>query len=110
MLLQRPDPVLDKSNRVWITGILAERQPLRYTPAGIPVVELVIKHQSEQVEAGVNRQIECEVRAVVLGQVAEKLSRVDTETKLSAAGFLAAKSLKRRQDLVLHIEEFELLN
>jgi len=101
---------LDKSNRVWITGVLAERQPLRYTPAGIPVTELVIQHQSEQVEAGVSRKIECEVRAVALGLIAEKLSKVGTETRLSAAGFLAAKSLKRRQDLVLHIEEFELLN
>ena len=101
---------MDKSNRVWITGVLAEHQPLRYTPAGIPVIELVIQHQSEQVEAGVSRKIECEVRAVALGSVAEKLSRVGAETELTAAGFLAAKSLKHRQYLVLHIEEFELLN
>lgn len=110
MLRQKPDPVLDKSNQVWITGVVAEHQPLRYTPAGIPVIELVIQHQSEQMEAGINRKIECEIRSVALGSIAEQLSKVGAETKLTVTGFLAARSIKRRQDLVLHIEEFELLN
>ncbi len=87
-----------------------ERQPLRHTPAGLPIIEAVIVHQSEQNEAGQSRRVECEVQVIALGQSAEAFSRIKTGEKVAIHGFLAAKSLRRRQDLVLHIEEFELLN
>jgi len=90
--------------------VLFERQPLRHTPAGLPVVEATIMHQSEQIEAGQSRRVECEVQVIALGHPAEALSRIGTGEKLAIRGFLAAKSLRRRHDLVLHIEEFELLN
>ncbi len=87
-----------------------ERQPLRHTPSGLPIIEAVIVHQSEQNEAGQSRRVECEVQVIALGQPAETFSRIETGKKVAIRGFLAAKSLRRRQDIVLHIEEFELLN
>lgn len=56
------------------------------------------------------RRVECEVQVIALGQPAEAFSHIRTGEKISLCGFMAAKSLRRRQDLVLHIEEFELLN
>ena len=97
-------------NLVSLEGVLAERQPVRYTPAGLQVTEAVILHQSEQNEAGQKRRVECEAQMIALGQTAVELSRIETGARLTVRGFLAAKSLRRRQELVLHIEEFELLN
>lgn len=91
-------------------GVLLERQPIRHTPAGLPIIEVVIVHQSEQNEAGQLRRVECEVQVIALGQPAEAFSRIEAGEKVAIRGFLAAKNLRRRQDLVLHIEEFELLN
>lgn len=70
----------------------------------------MLVHQSEQTESGQGRRVECTVQMIVLGKNAETLNRVPEGEKLAVRGFLAAKSLRRRHDLVLHIEEFELLN
>ncbi len=101
---------MNRSNKIRLEGVLAEIQPLRHTPSGLPVLEAVIEHQSEQVEAGQSRRVECSVQILALGHTAQALSRVPAGGKLAANGFLAARSLRRRHDLVLHIEEFELLN
>ena len=90
--------------------MLTEHQPLRYTPAGLPITEIVLLHQSEQTEVGMKRKVECEAQAIALGQTAVELSRIEAGARLVIRGFLAAKSLRRRHELVLHIEEFELLN
>mgnify|MGYP000906854728 CR=1 FL=1 len=110
MRRQLPNPLLNHSNQVWLHGELTEKQALRHTPAGVPTIEAVLGHLSEQSEAGLTRRVECLVQIVALGKTAERLSRVPAGTKLAACGFLAAKSLRRRHDLVLHVEEFELLN
>jgi primosomal replication protein N len=60
-------------NRVELTGVLIERKALRFTPAGVPVVECLIGHQSEQLEAGSPRRVECEIQAIALGSTAQWL-------------------------------------
>lgn len=76
----------------------------------MPVTEAVIAHESAQSEAGQERKIVLEARVVALGENAKALSGVEIGKLLAVKGFLAAQSMRRRQDLVLHIEEFELLN
>lgn len=93
-------------NLCQIEGRLQERGALRYTPAGIPVVEFRLSHQSEQAEAGGLRQVDCELPCVALGQTANLLKDVAAGQALSVSGFLAAKSLKNRS-LVLHIITIE---
>ena len=44
-----------KRNEVVIDGRLLKRSALRYTPAGIPVVDLLLGHISNQIEAGGRR-------------------------------------------------------
>lgn len=80
-------------------------EPLRYTPAGIPLLSVMLRHVSEQIEAGMKRKVECEVNAVVLGDIA--LTGLKTGTHILATGFLARRSLKSTQ-LVLHINHIEL--
>lgn len=93
-------------NRVEIEGSLAALDSVRYTPAGIPIVELKITHVSEQLEAGKPRQVELEVWAVAAGELTGRLSKTPLGAKIRATGFLAHKG-KAKIQVVLHITEFE---
>jgi len=95
-------------NRIELVGSLIERLALRYTPAGVPVTECRIRHESEQIEAGLPRRVECEIPAVGLGDPAKWLQAVTPGTEVRVTGFLAAKSRNSKQ-LVLHIERIEFL-
>ncbi len=83
-------------------------EPLRYTPAGIPLLSVGLRHVSEQVEAGMKRKVECEVNAVVLGDLAQKIlgQGLKLGSHIHAIGFLAKRSLKSTQ-LVMHINHIE---
>ena len=83
---------------------MVQIEPLRYTPAGIPLLSVVLRHASEQIEAGMKRKVECEVNAVILGDLA--LQGLKTGAQIIAQGFLARRSLKSTQ-LVMHINNIE---
>lgn len=83
---------------------MVQIEPLRYTPAGIPLLSVVLRHVSEQIEAGMKRKVECEVNAVILGDLA--LKGWKTGAQVVAQGFLARRSLKSTQ-LVMHINNIE---
>ncbi len=94
-------------NQVVLTGRLIERKELRFTPAGIPALDVRIGHESGQMEAGKPRQVGLEVEAVALGTVAEALSRAALERSYRFEGFLAQRSRMSKQ-LVLHVNQFEI--
>jgi primosomal replication protein N len=77
---QQPDSAA-LLNRVELSGVLIERKALRFTPAGVPVTECLIGHQSEQLEAGSNRRVECEVPAIALGDTAQWLQAANPGTR-----------------------------
>jgi small subunit ribosomal protein S6 len=56
-------------NQLQVIASLAERDVLRYTPAGIPIVTARLQHQSEQMEAGMQRQVEFEIAALAAGEI-----------------------------------------
>ena len=93
-------------NETAICGKIVEIGALRYTPAGIAVTEFKISHVSHQIEAGKPRQIECEIAAVALGQMAETVSGIRTGSAVKLAGFLARKSRMSMQ-LVLHVSNID---
>ena len=93
-------------NRVELTGTLIERKALRFTPAGVPVMECVIGHCSEQVEAGSPRRVECEIQAVALGDAARWIQDATAGTPMRLTGFLAARSRNSKQ-LRLHVTTIE---
>ena len=94
------------ANRVELAGVLLERKALRYTPAGVPVSECVIRHESEQIEAGLARRVGCEVYAVGLGPVARWLQAAPPGATVQVSGFLAARSASSKS-LRLHIHTIE---
>lgn len=96
------------SNTLCIEATLVECAPMRYTPAGVPVVSCVLGHASRQLENGVERDVECELPAVALGELASQMAVAACGWRLEATGFLAAKS-KRSKAPVLHMTNIKFL-
>jgi len=91
-------------NKLVLQAEVVHVEPLRYTPAGIPLLSVVLHHVSEQTEADMKRKVECEVNAVILGELA--LKGLKPGAQITAQGFLARRSLKSTQ-LVMHINDIK---
>ena len=91
-------------NSLTLSGVVVGLEAVRYTPAGIPLLSFVLQHTSEQTEAGLKRKVECEVNAVVIGDIAK--SSIQIGDNIKAKGFLAKRSAKSTQ-LVFHIDKLE---
>jgi primosomal replication protein N len=90
-------------NQVVLTAVALEVKPLRYTPAGLPAIEMVLNHESEVLEAGAMRRVEMVLPAIALGDIALLLADTPMGAPLSIEGFLAP-SRKGSNKLVLHIQ------
>ncbi len=89
-------------NALRLTASIVEREALRFTPAGVPVVEFKLRHASQQIEAETARQVEFEARAIAIGAVSKSLMAAPMEVALVFQGFLAARS-KQSKALVFHV-------
>lgn len=87
-----------------INGVVLAIEPLRYTPAGLPLLSFVLQHASEQIEAGLKRKVECEVNAVAIGNIAKQ--HIQQGSVIKVKGFLAKRSAKSSQ-LVLHVKQLQ---
>ena len=92
-------------NQLVLSARVAEANALRYTPAGLPAIDLRLEHESEAVEAGQKRQVRVEVKAVAFGAAAETLARQPIGSQWRFTGFLAAP--RGGKHPVLHIQEFQ---
>ena len=92
-------------NQLVLSARIAEAQALRYTPADIPAIDLRLEHESEVQEAGLNRQVKMELKAVAFGTTAETLARQPIGSGLRFSGFLAAP--RGGKHPVLHIQSFQ---
>jgi len=95
-------------NALCVDATLVELQPLRYTPAGVPVAGCMLRHESRQVEAGTSRDVAVELQAVALGELAAVLAAATPGMAMRVSGFLAAKSLRSRIP-VFHLNKIEFL-
>ncbi|KIF80758.1 primosomal replication protein N [Noviherbaspirillum autotrophicum] len=93
-------------NQLQLVAVIAERDALRYTPAGIPIVSATLSHRSEQIEAGIKRQIELEVAAIAAGEISGRVNRAELGVAYRFTGFLARKN-RNSKGLVFHIADFE---
>ena len=82
-----------------------QREALRFTPAGLPVLAVGLQHASQRAEAGITRQLEFALDAVALGEAARRLDRVALGSELDLEGFIAPRS-RRSTRVVAHIVEF----
>jgi primosomal replication protein N len=92
-------------NQLVLSARIAEAAALRYTPAGIPALDLRLEHESQTVEAGQARQVKVAVKAVAFGAAAETLARQAIGAGFVFTGFLAAA--RGGKHPVLHIQSFQ---
>lgn len=95
-------------NQAIICGKIIKLGALRYTPAGVAVIEFTVNHISRRIEAGVARQIMCEIPAVALDQLALTAAGYKIDSTVKLVGFLNRKS-HMNQQLVLHTDHIELI-
>ena len=91
-------------NSFALVAAVVQVQNLRYTPAGIPVLNLVLEHESRQIEAGTPRQVNLQMRAVLFGDMANTLSREPLMQAMEFHGFLA--HARASKGVVFHIQSF----
>lgn len=92
-------------NQLVLTACIAEAQALRYTPAGLPALNLTLEHESDIEEAGQVRQVKTVVRAVAFGALAERAARQSIGSVWRFTGFLA--SPRGGKSVVFHIQELQ---
>ncbi len=93
-------------NRLVIGGVLIQVDPLRYSPAGVPIAEAVIQHRSSQEVAAQTRQVECELTLQASGPLAEQLARFQAGTQVKLEGALNRRSVNSQQ-LILILNRIE---
>lgn len=91
-------------NQLQIIATVLECQPLRYTPAGLPVLEMVLEHSSQVIEAGRPRQIQMTLPAMAMGDLARMLADTPLGRALRIQGFLAP-TRKGSGRLRLHMQQ-----
>ena len=94
-------------NHFILTAALIAKEALRYTPAGIPVIECLLEHSGEVQEAAQVRQVRMSLEAIAIGSVHQQLDQMALGGVARFEGFLAHKTL-RSQRLVFHITHIEL--
>jgi primosomal replication protein N len=92
-------------NHVVLSACIAEVSALRYTPAGLPALDLRLEHASEIEEAGHKRDVKTSVKTIALGSLAERLVRQPLGSLWQFTGFLA--SPRNSKNVVLHIQDFQ---
>jgi len=93
-------------NKLGISGTLIQVEPVRYSPAGVPIAEAVILHRSSQTVATQARQVECELTVQASGMLATQLAQLATGAQVKLEGALNRRSVKSRQ-LILILNRIE---
>jgi primosomal replication protein N len=96
-------------NQFQVVATIAEREAIRYTPAGIPIASARLQHSSQQVEAKVARLVEFEIAAVAAGEISGRFSQAELGKTFLFTGFMARKNRNSRS-LVFHITDFDIFN
>jgi primosomal replication protein N len=88
-------------NRLLLTAELAQRSALRYTPAGLPALDLSLAHASEVSEDGQPRKVSFETRAVAIGAVSAPVAALALGQPAVWSGFLSAA--RNGRGLLFHV-------
>jgi len=94
-------------NRVELSATVVEISAQRFTPAGLPAIDLVLEHEMELEELGRKRQVRLSIRALVMGDLVKTISDTPLGTPLGFVGFLV--SPKSYKTVIFHIQEISKL-
>ncbi len=92
-------------NTIHLNGELTQKAQMRYTPAGLAVLEVVFHHASVVLEAGEERKLMFDFSAKAAGDIALALEKEPLGSVFKIDGFLAPKTARSRQ-LIVHITQY----
>ena len=93
------------ANQLVLTACIAELDALRYTPVGLPALNMRLEHESDIQEAGQTRQVKAAIKAVAFGSIAERLVKQGVGSAWRFNGFLATP--RNGKHVVFHVQEFQ---
>jgi primosomal replication protein N len=92
-------------NRLVLTAQLVERGAMRYTPAGLPALDLSLKHESEVTQDGQPRKVSMEIKARAVGEITRRLAALEIGSSHGFAGFLGSQ--RNGRGIVFHVTELD---
>ena len=93
-------------NRLELVASVAAKEPLGYTPAGVPLVRMRLAYAGTVIEAEIPRQLAFEIDAVALGPTAAAANALPLGATARFGGFVASKN-RRSTGLVFHLTGIE---
>jgi len=92
-------------NRLLLSATLVQRSALRFTPAGLPALDLELAHESLVSEDGQPRKVSMQMRAVAIGAITQVLAAQALGAQAGYGGFVA--SARNGRGLVFHVTSVE---
>jgi primosomal replication protein N len=87
-----------------LSACIAEVEPLRYTPAGLPALNVKLEHESQLLDSGHSRTVKLVLKAVAFGTLAERLGKQAIGSHWKFSGFLS--NSRQGKSVVLNIQDF----
>ena len=89
-----------------LSATLVERGALRYTPAGLPALDLSLKHESQVTQDGQGRKVSVEIKARAIGaEITQRIGRLEMGSEHGFAGFLGSQ--RNGRGVVFHVTELD---
>ena len=92
-------------NRMVLSALLVQRGALRYTPAGLPALDMSLKHESQVTQDGQPRQVSIEIKARAIGEITRRLEQIELGSEHGFAGFLGSQ--RNGRGIVFHVTELD---
>jgi primosomal replication protein N len=90
-----------------LTATIVERGALRFTPAGLPALDVNLRHESEILQLGEKRKVSVEVRGKAIGAVVtDALLAAPLGVECDFEGFVGSQ--RNGRGIVFHIQTIEL--
>lgn len=99
-------PPVRAVNALTLSATVVVLHAMRYTPAGIPALDLVLEHESVVPTMGSMRQVKLQVKAVAFGSLAETLATQVLGSGGLFQGFLTPARAGSK-GLLFHIQDFK---
>jgi len=88
-----------------LSATLVERGALRYTPAGLPALDLALKHESQVTQDGQARKVSVEIKARAIGEITQRIAGLEMGSEHGFAGFLGSQ--RNGRGVVFHVTELD---
>ena len=92
-------------NRTVLSAQLVQRGALRYTPAGLPALDLSLKHESQVTQDGRPRKVSVQIKARAVGEIVQRLAGLDMGSEHGFAGFLGSQ--RNGRGVIFHVTELD---